>query len=339
MKNTTASLSLFLFVLLFFSCSTNKKTTFWVNSTKTECDAGVGKMLCLNVHRCENLDNPKWENFYAHIEGFEFEEGYLKKISIKEEKVDNVPADASSVKYTMIEELEKKIDKKVQIDGKWILNTINNSPINRSIRLPNIELNLTKMSLRGSGGCNNYSGQIKSLTDKKISFGNIASTEKACAYKHIEAEYFSALRKTTAYHLNDDIITFNDKGGNKVLSYMKKEEPEVNQRLHDIWNATRIMGSPINRMSPIPRLEINLTEMKVFGNDGCNNFNGKIKTANENHLLLGNIASTKKLCSKMEAANNFNNALSNIASYTLDGLNLKLFNKEGEEVLAFLKGD
>jgi hypothetical protein len=29
-------------------------------------------------------------------------------------------------------------------------------------------------------------------------------------------------------------------------------------KLHDIWTVRRIAGNPINRMSPIPRMELNL---------------------------------------------------------------------------------
>lgn len=34
-------------------------------------------MKVLKVHRGENLENSKWENFYAPIISFEFKEGVL----------------------------------------------------------------------------------------------------------------------------------------------------------------------------------------------------------------------------------------------------------------------
>ena len=77
-------------------------------------------MPVLNIYKGENLNDPEWENFYANIEGFEFEEGYLQKIEVKEEKLDKsqVPADASTIKYTLVNVLEKQKDLRTELNGK-----------------------------------------------------------------------------------------------------------------------------------------------------------------------------------------------------------------------------
>ncbi len=54
------------------SCVTSSNT-FWVSGIKTPCSMGMVQTQCLNVHRAEDLHQPEWENFYAPIEGFEFE--------------------------------------------------------------------------------------------------------------------------------------------------------------------------------------------------------------------------------------------------------------------------
>ncbi|MDE0562014.1 META domain-containing protein, partial [Algoriphagus sp. NF] len=84
---------------------------------------------------------------------------------------------------------------------------------------------------------------------------------------------------------------------------------------------------------------INLTDLKVFGYDGCNQYSGGIKKVTENQIVFGNLASTKKMCHKMDTAEAFIKAINQVAFYKLEGLNLILMNEENEEVLAFLKGD
>jgi len=121
---------------------------------------------------------------------------------------------------------------------------------------------------------------------------------------------------------------------------MRKDKSiDASKRLHDIWITTTINGNPINRMTPIPRMELNLSEMSVMGNDSCNDYTGDIENATDTQLVFGNIAATKKMCRKMDTADSFNKAMNLVASYNLENLKLVLMDKNGNEVLTFLKGD
>lgn len=337
--NTIKILSMIALLMLIQSCSTTKNNVIWVSGIKTECSSGAGKTQCLNVHKGENLDNATWENFYAQIEGFEFEEGIMKKLEIKEQKIENPPADGSSIRYIMVKELEQMIDYRAQINGDWTLNRLNDAPINRSVKIPNMVINLSQKQLSGTGGCNNYTGQITELTANTVNFGKVVNTRRACINKNIEQEYLTALNAVQSYQIKGDNLIFYNAEGDKILSYMKGITREPNQKIHDIWTAVRINGNPIDRMTPTPTMEINLTEMKVFGNDGCNEYTGDIKEATDGQITFGMLASTKKMCRKMETAELFNAAMNQVASYRLEELNLILIDAENKEVLAFLKGD
>jgi len=321
------------------SCSISKNKTFWVSGIKTECTAGAAKMLCLNIYRGEDINNPKWENFYVNIEGFEFEEGFLKKIEVKEEQLKNVPADASTIKYTMIKELEKQVDYRTLLDGSWVLNRLNDNPIDRSIKLPELEIRMNQMKVSGTSSCNTYSSKISKLGTNAIQFGTIVSTKKACISKNIEQKYFETLSTVETYEIKGGNLTFYNEKGEKIVSYMKKLEIVDEYKLHDIWTVIRIAGNPINRMSSIPRMELNLTTMKVLGNNSCNDYTGEIKEVSNTLIVFGNIATTKKMCHKMDVAASFDDAISKVTSYKLEELNLIFFNNNGDEVLAFLKGD
>ena len=91
------------------SSEKNAETILYVNSSKVEC-TGVGKMQCLQTQESETLKPNDWKNFYGNIEGFEYEPGYIYKLSVKKEKLDpaTVPADASTLKYSLVKVIEKK---------------------------------------------------------------------------------------------------------------------------------------------------------------------------------------------------------------------------------------
>jgi heat shock protein HslJ len=299
-----------------------------VSGIKTECSAGAGKMQCMNVHRGENLENAEWENFYSQIENFEFEAGYLKKIKVKEEKKEKVPADASSVQYTLIKELVKQPDKRTQIKGNWRLAGLNNHPINKKASLPDLEIRLSEMRINGYSGCNNYSGTIQQLTQDSIRFGPIMSTKKACLNDNVEPEYYEAVNSVATYIVEEGRLNFYHQHGEKVLSFLKSNEAD--KRLHDIWNATQIFGEPVTRKNSIPRLEINLTKMKVYGSDGCNNYTGSITKVTGETLEFGNLASTRKMCPDMQVPDQYLKAINQVAGYRLKGLNLILLDSNGD---------
>jgi hypothetical protein len=78
--------------------------TLIVGAETVDCSAGAGRMKCLQVK--ENASE-NWSNFYSNIEGFTYEPGYEYVLKVKTEKIANPPADASSIKYTLVEQVSK----------------------------------------------------------------------------------------------------------------------------------------------------------------------------------------------------------------------------------------
>lgn len=78
--------------------------TYIIAAERADC-TGVGKMKCLQVK--ENKEDP-WTLFYQGIDGFEYEEGYEYVVKVKRTNIENPPADASSIKYTLEEVVSKE---------------------------------------------------------------------------------------------------------------------------------------------------------------------------------------------------------------------------------------
>ena len=91
--------------LLVISCAKDKNVfRYIVASEKGDC-VGVAPRKCLLVKKGDAIE---WTNFYSNIEGFEYKPGHEYVLDVKEEKLDPVPADASSIKFTLVKVVSKK---------------------------------------------------------------------------------------------------------------------------------------------------------------------------------------------------------------------------------------
>ena len=77
--------------------------TLYVGPEKVDC-VGVAAQECLLVR-----DSPddEYEFFYSQINGFDYEPGYEYELLVQKTPVENSPADASSIEWTLIEVVSK----------------------------------------------------------------------------------------------------------------------------------------------------------------------------------------------------------------------------------------
>ena len=75
----------------------------WIGPEMVECE-GVAPMLCLQVSYSAD---DEYELFYDQIQGFEYREGTSYVIDVTITEVDEPPADASSLTYTLIDVVEE----------------------------------------------------------------------------------------------------------------------------------------------------------------------------------------------------------------------------------------
>jgi heat shock protein HslJ/predicted small lipoprotein YifL len=73
--------------------------TVFVGPEQVECE-GVGPQLCLQVKL--SPDEP-YTLFYETIEGFDFQPGFEYELQVRVEQIENPPADASSLRYTLVQ--------------------------------------------------------------------------------------------------------------------------------------------------------------------------------------------------------------------------------------------
>ncbi|MCB0629611.1 MAG: META domain-containing protein [Saprospiraceae bacterium] len=99
-------------------------------------------------------------------------------------------------------------------------------------------------------------------------------------------------------------------------------------RLQDIWALTTIDGDaldPAEFPKGVPTMDLQLTNGKVYGLAGCNQYRGTVN-AQHDMLFFGNLMSTKMACPVLMFENQFTAAISG------KGLNYEL--KDGQLILS-----
>lgn len=95
-------ITVFLLLLSFFCKQSGGEIMYIANKT-VDC-VGVAPQKCLQV-KFNNQDD--WTSFYDKIEGFTYKPSFYYKLKVSKKTISNPPADASRIKYTLVEVLEK----------------------------------------------------------------------------------------------------------------------------------------------------------------------------------------------------------------------------------------
>ncbi len=83
--------------------SNTEIVTLYVGPNLVDC-VGVVPQQCMLVRAGEGQD---FTYFYDTIEGFHYEPGYNYKLRVQKTPIENPPMDASSIQWTLVEQLEK----------------------------------------------------------------------------------------------------------------------------------------------------------------------------------------------------------------------------------------
>nr|WP_321452417.1 DUF4377 domain-containing protein [uncultured Carboxylicivirga sp.] len=213
-----------IFIIL-VSCQTAKKQinspelstydikTYYVAPVKVSC-TGVAPTSCLLVK--SKMESP-WKYFYGNIEGFNHQFGQTYIIKVKETNIENPPADASSIKYELMEITEQRATEQeiTHLYDIYGIISINNKQIPKGI-YQTLEINTTEMTFMGQAACNHYNGKLKATTGwNGINFVQMINTEMYCNNQKTEDEYLKTLQSVTSYYkFNNTLLLFN---GNEVV--------------------------------------------------------------------------------------------------------------------------
>lgn len=205
---------------------------------------GVGPQKCLNVR--ENAEQD-WTLRYEPIEGFDYEAGYDYRLRIRETTLANPPADASSIRWALIEELEKTPVATTETGDNPILRPWKLESFGPAADLGDeataalvqgalaslpednpITLGLAEEGrVGGFDGCNRYFGEFRIENGHQIVQGPMGATLMACPDGRMDLEqaFLRNLESATRLFLRGEGLELeNDAGVVLVFSPREVEE-------------------------------------------------------------------------------------------------------------------
>ncbi|MCP9236615.1 DUF4377 domain-containing protein [Lewinella sp. JB7] len=232
MKSLAALLTLVSLVAIAVACTstTNRVlnstiTTYWINSHTVPC-TGAGQQMCLQIKRGPQLSAGEWTYFYQSIAGFDFQPGFVYKLSVRETPLidEETPADGSSMEYTLIRILEKNPDPTLRLNDIWALESVLGQPFDPTtteMQHPTIEFHLSEQRVMGTNGCNTFNGTLRKADQGKLEFGPLATTRKACPGNDLPDRVMEALNRVAGYVVGENELTLLDRGDKELLRYRK----------------------------------------------------------------------------------------------------------------------
>lgn len=147
-------------------------------------------------------------------------------------------------------------------------------------------------------GCNTINGTYAVTPGGSMKpSSDMASTLRMCPDAPYEMAVGLALHNVTNYKIEavgrDYILYFNDAQGKTLMTLRKSDIGFMN----GAWKVTRIGNQDLKADSET-EMVIDLAELKVHGNAGCNIFNGSIYVApdKQNSLQFRDLATTRMTC-------------------------------------------
>ena len=204
---------------------------YHVNSFRVPC-VGVAPMSCLQVQRGEEATGD-WQYFYSSIDGFDFEPGYVYRLLVRETHLprEQVPADASSIRYELVEILSKMRDPRLAIHDIWVLVRIGNEPVDAlrgegPSQAPYIEFNVARGEYLGHDGCSDIQGSILALDSRRVRLGPpvpSSTPPDSCRENTLPARLSAALMNVSQWRRDGLDLTLLDDNDTALLVFRKTD--------------------------------------------------------------------------------------------------------------------
>jgi heat shock protein HslJ len=327
--------------------------TAFVGPELVDC-VGVAPQQCLQYKTNPDDD---YSLFYDSIDGFNFEPGYEYELSVLVEPVQNPPADASALKYTLVEVVSQTPVAAAGVEGEatsplqgstWVLASYMGADGSMITALPDIEATASFQDgqVSGMGSCNRYFGSYE-VDGSSLSFSQFGSTMMACQPEIMqqEAAFLAAMGSTAGFEISNDQLLLQDANGQTVVILNSEQAapsadmPETT--LTDMtWVMTAYLGAQGEQVDALPdtRVTASFADGQVGGTAGCNRYFGSYETDGSASLAFGPLGSSMMMCFPEEVMlqeTAFLANMSSVAAYEILNGQLLLQDAEGQTVLVF----
>ncbi len=181
---------------------------------------GVAPQTCLLVKETPDAD---YQYFYSQIDGFDYVPGYEYelRVQVSPERA-NVPADASSLHYTLIEVAnETEVGPTLEKTPWQLIAYTGCRMVRYQAIFPGnpVTADFAAGQLNGNAGCNNYFG-FYILAGSRLTIDNLGSTMMTCPTPVMaqEQDYLADLTAVVRYMIVDEQLRLADESSLTVLT-------------------------------------------------------------------------------------------------------------------------
>ena len=347
--------------------------TFYIGPKLEDCP-GAGGQKCLMVKENPEAD---YQYFHQPIEGFDYEEGYEYEIVVNVEKVENPPADGSSLKYTLVEIVSKTpvaaaseathAEQSADLGGvEWhLVSYLGPDGMTETLTEAPITITFSDGRVVGSAGCNRYFATYQVEGEALTIDEAIGRTRMACPDPIMAQEetYVKLLPQTATFEMDGDALTLFNQEGDALLIFRapaaassEEKGEEMAQLVGPVWQWQR------TEMANDTTIEVDDPAKYTiqFNEDGtllvkadCKQTAGEYTDEN-GALTIRLNPTTMQICSDDSRADEFLKELSFAGTYVfteegdlvinmkMDGGNIifaKAEEEEGEEEVAAAPGE
>ncbi|MCM1518380.1 MAG: META domain-containing protein [Pseudoflavonifractor sp.] len=260
----------------------------------------------------------------------------LKKSDAKDKAAENTE---SRLTPAVSDDRYMKLSKRL-LDGEWTIAEVNDRKVTGEER-PYITFSTADNRVYGSNGCNIINGSFAVEGEKGLRFGDIITGMRACADAPFEYEINDGLAHIDSYAVekrgHEYYLNLYDKSRRKVMTLRKHNMDYLN----GAWRVGAINGKAVR--SDEVQFVIDIPELKLHGNTGCNVLNGSIYIDPDktNSIQFQDIATTRMRGSdvEMDVERELLIALEEVESARKTSRGVTMYDNHGHEVLSLHKID
>lgn len=105
------------------------------------------------------------------------------------------------------------------LNNVWQLTSIDQRPIGETQKIPQIEFQLEENRFSGNDGCNQVSGSIEDVNNKRIKFGPMMGTKMACIDMSVPDKFVIAMASVRSYGII--VASISGVGTQKPSKYLE----------------------------------------------------------------------------------------------------------------------
>lgn len=224
-----------------------------------------------------------------------------------------------------------------KIDGEWYILKAGSYEINVE-EAPYVYFEEAKGQFYANDGCNVINGDFV-LAGDRLTFGNTLSTMKSCPGVLFAPSIAKALGGSGPVKIDlhdkgqETVMTMKNSAGATLMTLTRHNLVPLNGQ----WYVKQIGEQKVNDDNV--NLFLDLVDMTLHGNTGCNFFNGAIVVNPRltNSISFGQMGTTMRLCPDNDVEMVMMVALEQTTTYRLDGKKLSLLDPSGAVLMVLAR--